>query len=80
MKKSVRRVTAQAVYQDGRYSARCEGISVFTQASTIQKLIKNLREAVCLHLAGEDDLRFDWPIRSVVILKVEGRSGLVTII
>lgn len=39
------------IYHDGKYwCARCMDIDVFTQGKTLDRLIKNLKQAVSLHL------------------------------
>jgi predicted RNase H-like HicB family nuclease len=41
------------------YIAECIDLPVVTQGKTLDELIKNLREAIELHLDGEDISRFD---------------------
>ena len=42
------------IYFDGEYyCARCLNLDVFTQGKTIDDVIKNLREAISLHLEDE---------------------------
>ncbi|MGV0025435.1 type II toxin-antitoxin system HicB family antitoxin [Phormidesmis priestleyi] len=51
------RKTITAVVQSGEqhgYVAECLEIAVVTQADTLDELVSNLREAVALHLEGED--------------------------
>ena len=40
------------------YVAECWEISVVTQGATLDETVKNLREAVALHLEGEDPAQF----------------------
>ncbi len=40
------------------YVAECEEISVVSQASSLDEVVQNLREAVALHLEGEDPAEF----------------------
>jgi len=43
------------IYFDGEYyCARCLDIDVFTQGKTIGEVIKNLKEAVSLHIEDEE--------------------------
>ena len=43
------------IYFDGKYyCARCLEIDVFTQGKTLDELMINLKEAVSLHIEGED--------------------------
>ena len=49
--------TIKAVIRPGEqsgYVAECLEISVVTQGATLDEVTRNLREAVELHLAGED--------------------------
>ena len=49
--------TIKAVVRTGEqsgYVAECVEIPVVTQGGTLDEVIKNLQEAVALHLAGED--------------------------
>lgn len=48
--------TIKAVIRTGesQYVAECLEISVVTQGLTVDEALYNLREAVALHLAGED--------------------------
>jgi predicted RNase H-like HicB family nuclease len=49
--------TIKAVIRPGDESgfvAECVEIAVVTQGSTIDETVRNLREAVALHLEGED--------------------------
>lgn len=54
---SVRRYTIQTmVYpgDEGGYVAECLNLAVVTQGRTLDETVQNLREALLLHLAGED--------------------------
>ena len=44
---------------DSHYIAECHEIAVVTQGKTLDETIANLREAVALHLEGEDPADFD---------------------
>lgn len=48
--------TIKAVVRKGetQYVAECVEISVVTQGTTLDEVVDNLREAVSLHLEGED--------------------------
>ena len=39
---------------EGGYVAECLGLAVVTQGSTLDETVQNLREAILLHLEGED--------------------------
>lgn len=42
------------IYFDGKHwCARCLDLDVFTQGRTLDELVKNLKEAVSLHLEGQ---------------------------
>ena len=55
------------------YVAECLEVAVVTQGATLDETIANLREAVALHLEGEDPAEFDlMPNPSLVVtLEVE---------
>lgn len=40
------------------YVAECVEVSVVTQGETLDEVVHNLREAVALHLEGEDPTQF----------------------
>ncbi|MBI4220042.1 MAG: type II toxin-antitoxin system HicB family antitoxin [Chloroflexi bacterium] len=40
--------------EDGYYVAECVEIAVVTQGCTVDETLRNLQEAVSLHLEGED--------------------------
>lgn len=40
------------------YVAECLEISVVTQGETLDEVVKNLQEAIALHLEGEDPAEF----------------------
>lgn len=68
--------TIQAVIRPGNesgYLAECFEISVVTQGSTLDEVTQNLREAVALHLEGEDlrELGFAENPTLVVTMEVE---------
>lgn len=53
----MQRIIKAEIYFDGEnYCARCLGIDVFTQGKTLDEVVKNLREAVGLHLEGLEGL------------------------
>lgn len=52
-----KRFTIQAVIypgDDSGYVAECVGFPIITQGQTLDETVKNLREAIQLHLEGED--------------------------
>ncbi|MDD5311923.1 MAG: type II toxin-antitoxin system HicB family antitoxin [Dehalococcoidia bacterium] len=44
---------------DNHYIAECHEIAVVTQGKTLDETIANLKEAVALHLEGENPADFD---------------------
>ena len=41
------------IYFDGKFwCARCMDVDVFTQGKTLDELVKNLKQAVSLHIGG----------------------------
>lgn len=47
------------IYHDGeQYCAKCMEIDVLTQGKTVDEVIKNLEEAVSLHLEGVDPEKY----------------------
>jgi predicted RNase H-like HicB family nuclease len=54
---STRRYTIQAIVYPGDetgYVAECLDLAVVTQGRTLDEAVQNLREAIQLHLEGED--------------------------
>ena len=60
-KPKVRAVTMVVVKEGGRYLARAEGLSIFTEAASLDELKRNIREAVALHLEGGEHKRYSLP-------------------
>ena len=47
------------IYHDGeQYCGKCLEIDVFTQGKTVDEVVKNLEEAVSLHLEGIDPSQY----------------------
>jgi len=54
-----RRYTIQAMIypgDEGGYVAECLNLAVVTQGRTLDETVQNLREAIQLHLEGEDPI------------------------
>ncbi len=54
---ATRRYTIQSVVypgEEGGYVAECLDLAVVTQGKTLDETVQNLREAIQLHLQGED--------------------------
>ena len=60
------------IYFDGEYyCVRCLNIDVFTQGKTLDEAVKNLREAVSLHLEDEDWKEYDLSERPLILAMME---------
>ncbi len=53
------------------YVAECLDLAVVTQGKTLDETIKNLREAVALHLEGEDPADFDLAANPSLLVTME---------
>ena len=66
--------TINAIIRSGDesgYVAECVEIAVVTQGQTIDETVRNLREAVALHLEGEDAAEFGLRERPTLVLTME---------
>ena len=66
--------TIKAVVRRGEqagYVAECLEVAVVTQGATLDELMQNLKEAVSLHLEGEDPAVFGLAPRPTVIVTYE---------
>lgn len=65
--------TIKAVVSRGErhYVAECVEIAVVTQGETLDETLANLREAVALHLEGEDPATFGLAPNPTVIVTME---------
>jgi predicted RNase H-like HicB family nuclease len=66
--------TIKAIVRPGDESgfvAECMEIAVVTQGATIDETIYNLKEAVALHLEGEDPAEFGLRDRPTLIVTIE---------
>ncbi|MCR4317470.1 MAG: type II toxin-antitoxin system HicB family antitoxin [Planctomycetes bacterium] len=66
--------TIKAVIRSGEqsgYVAECMEITVVTQGKTLDEVTKNLREAVSLHLEGEDLAEFGLSENPTIIVTLE---------
>jgi predicted RNase H-like HicB family nuclease len=52
---------------DKKYVADCVDLPVVTQADTLDELVANIREAIALHLEGEDFVRLGFTKRHAII-------------
>ncbi len=56
---------------DAYYVAECLEISVVTQGKTLDETIENLKEAVALHLEGEDPAEFGLAPNPTILVTME---------
>lgn len=56
---------------ESQYVAECLEIAVVTQGSTLDELLANLREAVALHLEGEDLSEFGLAPNPTLLVTME---------
>jgi predicted RNase H-like HicB family nuclease len=69
-----RRYTIQAVIysgDEGGYVAECLDLAVVTQGRTMDETVQNLREAIQLHLEGEDPLEMGLAPNPPVLITLE---------
>ena len=70
----VRRYTIQATIYPGDesgYVAECLNLAVVTQGKTLDETVQNLREAIQLHLEGEDLLELGLATHPPVLITME---------
>ncbi|KCZ72559.1 hypothetical protein ANME2D_00988 [Candidatus Methanoperedens nitroreducens] len=66
----MQRIIKAEIYFDGEsYCARTLDIDVFTQGKTLDEVIKNLKEAVALHL--EDEVGYGLQGQSSILAMME---------
>ena len=53
------------------YVAECQEIAVVSQANSLDEIVQNLREAVALHLAGEDPAEFGLVAKPSLVVTFE---------
>ncbi len=65
--------TIKAVVRKGEryYVAECVEVPVVTQGETLDELLKNLREAVTLHLEGEDPAAYGLVPNPTILVTME---------
>jgi len=71
---SAQRYTIQAMIypgDEGGYVAECLNLAVVTQGRTLDETVQNLREAIQLHLEGEDPLEMGLAPHSPVLVTLE---------
>jgi len=60
------------------YVAECMDMAVITQGKTLDETMKNLQEAVSLHLEGEDLSYFDLVLNPSLLVTLELESAVAT--
>ena len=68
------RYTIQAMIYPGDesgYVAECLNLAVLTQGQTLDETVANLREAIALHLEGEDPADFGLIAHAPVLITME---------
>ncbi len=71
---STRRYTIQAVIYPGDergYVAECLNLAVVTQGITLDETVQSLREAILLHLEGEDLAEMGLALNPPVLVTME---------
>ena len=71
---STRRYTIQAaIYpgDEGGYVAECLNLAVVTQGITLDETVQSLREAILLHLEGEDLAEMGLALNPPVLVTME---------
>ncbi len=65
--------TVKAIVRKGasQYVAECVELAVVTQGKTLDETLDNLREAVALHLEGEDPARFGLVRDPAIVVTME---------
>lgn len=65
--------TVKAIVRRGDqyYVAECVEIAVVTQGRTVDETLSNLREAVALHLEGEDPAQFGLAPNPTILVTME---------
>jgi predicted RNase H-like HicB family nuclease len=65
--------TIKAIVRRGEnyYVAECLELAVVTQGKTVDETLANLREAVALHLEGEDPAEFGFVSNPTVLVTME---------
>lgn len=59
-------VRMRVTKEEDHYLARAEGLSIFTEAASLDELKQNIREAVELHLEGGEHRRYGLPAHPAI--------------
>lgn len=65
--------TVKAIVRRGehQYVAECVELAVVTQGKTVDETLENLKEAVALHLEGEDPATFGLAPNPTIVVTME---------
>lgn len=65
--------TVKAIVRRGenQYVAECVELAVVTQGKTVDETLENLKEAVALHLEGEDPAAFGLAPNPTIVVTME---------
>jgi predicted RNase H-like HicB family nuclease len=70
--KTMRRIIQAHIYRgDSQFVAECVDLPVVTQGKTLDQVAKNLREAIALHLEGEDPAQFGLAENASILASIE---------
>ena len=64
-------IRAVVRFGESQYVAECVEIAVVTQGRTVDETLDNLREAVALHLEGEDPAEFGLAPNPTILVSME---------
>ena len=65
-KPQLQTVTMFVTKEDDHYLARAKGLSIFTEAATLDELKRNIREAVELHLEDGEHKQYGLPAKPAI--------------
>lgn len=68
----MRKIIQAHIYKgDSQFVAECIDLPVVTQGQTLDEVTKNLREAIALHLEGEDLAQFGLAENPSILASIE---------
>jgi len=68
----MRRIIQAHIYKgDSQFIAECLDLPVVTQGHTLDQVTKNLREAIALHLEGEDPTELGFAPNPSILASIE---------
>ena len=69
LQKTIKAITRAG--DEGGYVAECMEVAVVTQGKTLDEILRNLKEAVVLHLEGENPADFGLVDRPSLVVTME---------